>query len=73
MQRSPTDCGVSEYDPEFSTINRPWPTRGCHSVKKLNKDDNGHSKSGCSVPCSVRGERDYMCRVMKEEVLFGFH
>ena len=26
VQRSPTDCGVSEYDHESSTMRRPWPT-----------------------------------------------
>jgi hypothetical protein len=25
-QRSPTECGVSEYDRESSVIRRPWPT-----------------------------------------------
>ena len=61
MQRSPTDCGVSEYDPEFSTINRPWPTRGCDSVKKLNKDDNGHSKSWCMRAMQCEGQRGTIC------------
>jgi hypothetical protein len=29
VQRSPTDCGVSECDREASTMKRPCPTRGC--------------------------------------------
>ena len=28
VQRSPTDCGVSECDREASTMRRPWPTGG---------------------------------------------
>jgi hypothetical protein len=27
IQRSPTECGVSECDHESSTMRRPWPTR----------------------------------------------
>jgi hypothetical protein len=29
VQRSPTECGVSECNREASTMRRPWPTRGC--------------------------------------------
>jgi hypothetical protein len=29
VQRSPTECGVSEYDRESSIMRRPWPTGGC--------------------------------------------
>jgi len=29
VQRSATDCGVSECDREPSIIGRPWPTAGC--------------------------------------------
>jgi hypothetical protein len=29
VQRSPTECGVSECDREASIMRRPWPTRGC--------------------------------------------
>jgi hypothetical protein len=32
VQRSPTECGVSECDCEASTMRRPWPTRGCRAV-----------------------------------------
>ena len=38
VQRSPTDCGVSEYDHEPSIMRRPWPTVGGGAVvpkKKL--------------------------------------
>jgi hypothetical protein len=28
VQRSPTECGVSEYDREASITKRPWPTGG---------------------------------------------
>ena len=29
VERSPTDCGVSEWDREASTKRRPWHTGGC--------------------------------------------
>jgi len=29
VQRSPTECGVSECDRESSVMRRPWSTRGC--------------------------------------------
>ena len=28
-QRTPTECGVSEYDSEAPIMKRTWPTRGC--------------------------------------------
>ena len=28
VQRSPTECGVSECDRETSIMRRPWPTTG---------------------------------------------
>jgi hypothetical protein len=28
VQRSPTECGASEYDGEAAIMRRPWPTRG---------------------------------------------
>jgi hypothetical protein len=34
VQRSPTECGVSECDREASTMKRPWPTRGCRAIEK---------------------------------------
>ena len=34
VQRSLTECGVSECDREATTMRRPWPTRGCHVMKK---------------------------------------
>jgi hypothetical protein len=34
VQRSPTECGVSECHREASTMRRPWPTRGCCAMKK---------------------------------------
>jgi len=34
VQRSPADCGVSEYDHETSTVRRPWPTGGCCPMVK---------------------------------------
>jgi hypothetical protein len=35
VQRSPTECGVSECDSEASIIRRPCPTRGLRAIKKL--------------------------------------
>ena len=34
VQRSPTECGVSECDREASIMRRPRPTRGCCAMKK---------------------------------------
>ena len=33
VQRSPTECGVSECDREASTV-RPWPVKGCRAMGK---------------------------------------
>jgi hypothetical protein len=33
VQRSPTECGVSEYDREALRVRRPWGTRDCRAVK----------------------------------------
>jgi len=35
IQRSLTECGVSEYDREASIMRRPWPTRGCYAIEKI--------------------------------------
>jgi hypothetical protein len=34
VQRSPTECGVSEYDREASIMRRPWPIRDCCAIGK---------------------------------------
>jgi hypothetical protein len=34
VQRSPTECSVSECDREASTVRRRWPTRDCRAMKK---------------------------------------
>jgi hypothetical protein len=34
VQRSPTECGVSECHPETSIMRRVWPIRGCCAMKK---------------------------------------
>ena len=36
VQKSPTECCVSECDRETSTVTRPWPTRGCRAMKEKN-------------------------------------
>ena len=33
VQKSSTEFGVSECDREDSTMRRPWPTRGCRTMK----------------------------------------
>ena len=35
VQRSPTDCGVSECNREASTIMKPWLTKGCQAKKSV--------------------------------------
>jgi hypothetical protein len=35
VQRSATDCGVSECDREASIMRRPWPTGGCCATGKF--------------------------------------
>jgi hypothetical protein len=34
VQRSPTECGVSECRLEASVVRRPWPIRGCYTMGK---------------------------------------
>jgi hypothetical protein len=34
VQRSPTECGVSECDTEASIARSPWPSRGCGANEK---------------------------------------
>jgi hypothetical protein len=34
MQGGPTDCGVSDCDPEASILRSPWSSRGCCTLKK---------------------------------------
>ena len=37
VQRSPTECSVSEFDREAWILTRPWPTRGCCDIEKNEK------------------------------------
>jgi len=37
VQRSPIECGVSDYDRETS-IMKPWPTKGCCAMGKGGRD-----------------------------------
>jgi len=34
VQRSPTECGVSECNQETATMRRPRPTRSCWATSK---------------------------------------
>jgi hypothetical protein len=36
VQRSPTECGVSECNREASIMRWPWPTRGCCAMGEKN-------------------------------------
>ena len=38
VQRSPTECGLSECDREASMIRRSWPTRSCCALEKCRKE-----------------------------------
>jgi hypothetical protein len=38
VQRSPTECGVSECYLEISTMKRPWPTWGCLPMGKTENE-----------------------------------
>jgi hypothetical protein len=40
VQRSPTECGVSECNHEASIMRRPWPTGGCCAMDKKNRVPN---------------------------------
>ena len=35
LQRNSTECGVSEWDREVTTMHRSWLTRGCHTTNKI--------------------------------------
>jgi len=42
VQRSPTECGVSEWDHESSIMKRPWPTGGLlHHSKTISFPEHG--------------------------------
>ena len=38
VQRSPTECYVSECDRETSIMRRPWPTGGCCAIENEDRD-----------------------------------
>jgi hypothetical protein len=35
VEGSPTECGASRFDPEISTLSKPWPVRTAKSLKKI--------------------------------------
>jgi hypothetical protein len=54
VQRSPTECGVSECDREASIMRRLWPTRGCCAMGGKNLVNSSHelwSSSWCGCFC----------------------
>jgi hypothetical protein len=44
VQRSPTECGVSEHDREALIMTMPWPTRGCRVMEKQVTNQNHTSE-----------------------------
>jgi hypothetical protein len=40
VQRSRTECGVSECDREASILRRPWHTKGCCAIGKKKPQHN---------------------------------
>ena len=52
VQRSPTECGVSQCDREASTMRRSWPTRVC-------RDMAGGSPVGSAEQLYVRAPTGY--------------
>jgi len=49
VQRSLTECGVSECNLEASIIRRPWPTRGCCVNILSSADTDGRAVQGVSL------------------------
>jgi hypothetical protein len=53
VHRSSTECGVSQCVREASILRRPWPTRGCYAIGKINAawpfrgQTNSQSAAGC--------------------------
>ena len=70
FQRSPTKCGVSEYDREASTIRRPWPTRSCYAVgtKIKNKPPSGFLSLQCTLINAKRYEISYRACKMRDKI-----
>ena len=58
VQRSPTECGVTECDLETSRMKRPWPTRGCYAK---NKQTNKYIKRG-TCPCACHHDIQWQYR-----------
>ena len=52
-QRSPTKCGVSEHDNEFSIMRRPWPSRGLLCCGEENKKKKKSSSSSQQISCNL--------------------
>ena len=50
VQKSPSDCGVSECDREASVMRRPWPTRGFYVMDR--------GKYICTTLCTHRSGRE---------------
>ena len=57
VQRSPTECGVSERDREASIKRRPWPTKGCQTMVRKTHRNVTHAAYGqpsTKVVCAVK-------------------
>jgi hypothetical protein len=44
VQRSPTECGVSECDREASVMRRPWPSGAVAPLKNSTSTTDSHLK-----------------------------
>ena len=67
VQRSRTECGVSECDREASIVRRPWPTGGCCTMEKGGE---GREKEGGGHWLRIVSER----RIWYEQCwFFGFY
>jgi hypothetical protein len=49
VQRSPTDCGVSECDREASIMKRLWPTRGCCAMGEGGNERASYYKTSSQI------------------------
>ena len=58
VQRSPTECDVSEYDPASSILRGPWPTGGCCGMAKISTVSVGAAPCHPTLHVRARSKRD---------------
>ena len=59
VQRSPTECGVSECDRETSTMRKPWPTRECRAMKNNYTKITVQTRSGGEITDFYSGGENF--------------